>query len=255
MATPNQYSNAGVHDIARQWFDGLASDKPEAKVAKDALDKQNYSGKKDGKGKVLAPDHHAEGLLLFNAFKSSEGTRSTAKPARRDKVSETRVAEKALRTWVRATHGVVSGIQTHAAGADLVRLPGVGNLETMDGLQATAKDLIAYVGSPALAESLGKYNIGPDEGKAGQKLLDAWDQLRAAAGIERGGEQGSTNKHVADRKALVAWLSVWWKIAKVRLKDQPAALATLGVDTSVRKRRGPKGGGGGNGGGGGDALG
>ncbi len=244
MATPTQYSNAGVHDITRQWFDGLASDKPEAKVAKDALDQQNYSGKKDGKGKVIAPDHHAERLALYNAFKASEGTRTTAKPARRDKVNDAKAAEKDVRRWVRQTHGMVGGIQVHAVGADLVRLSPLGDLESIGGLQTAAKDLIAYVSSPALAPSLSKYNISSEDGKSGQKLLDAWDAARVGAGIERGGEQGSTNKHVADRKALVAWLSVWWKIAKVRLKDQPAALALLGVDTGSRRRRGPKPGGG-----------
>ncbi|MBM4343824.1 MAG: hypothetical protein FJ100_10675 [Deltaproteobacteria bacterium] len=245
MATPINYSNAGLHDIARQWFDGLASDKPEAKLAKNALDQQNYSGKKDAKGKVLAPDHHSEGVALYNAFRASDGTRTTAKPARRDKVNDAKAAEKRLRTWVRQTHWLVGGIQVHAAGADLVRLPGLGELDTFGGLQATAKDLIAYVSSPALAPSLVKYNITAEDGKAGQKLLDTWDAARVGADIERGGEQGALHQHVADRKALVAWLSVWWKIAKVRLKGQPAALALLGIETGTRRRRGPKGGGGG----------
>lgn len=255
MSTPTQHSNAGLHDIARQWFDGLASAKPEAATAKEALDKQNYSGKKDAKGKVIAPDHHADGQALYAAFKASEGTRTTAKPVRRDKVKDAKAAEKALQLWVRQTHGVVSGIHTHAAGADLVRLPSLADLDSVNGLQAAAKDMIAYVSSPALAATLSQYNVTPEDGKAGQKWLDAWDQVRIAAGIERGGEQGSTNKHVADRKALTAWLSVWWKIAKVRLKEQPAALATLGVDTSTRRRRGPKGGAGDPGGGSEDAPG
>ena len=235
MATLPQYDRAGQIDRGNLWFSCLSSKSEIATFALSSLNKRNYSGKKDDKGKVVVADHHAEGLALFTKFKASVQDRSAARPIRIKHVDASEAEAGALRRWVRDHHAELVGIRRGSTGSELAALPSAQDLDTLSGLRRSATDLISFFSSPAVQPALATYGLSADDGKVGEALLNAWDTARGSANNERGGETGKTKTNMTDREAFVAWLGTWWSIAKVRFRDRPDVLAALGVETGIRR--------------------
>jgi hypothetical protein len=239
MATPAHYDIAGLLDRGNKWFAAQLAETPEAVMVRAALAKRGYNGKKDAKGKVLIPDHNAEGVKLFEAFKSSADVRAKARPSRMGKVTAEDVAAADLRTWIRDGHAELLGIKRNVANSGLDALSTLDELDTASGLRHSAMQMIALFASPELQPALAPYALSSADADEGKALLKAWDEGRNHANLARGGEKGSMQQNISDREKFAAWLGVWWAIAKVRLRTQPASLETLGVEMgNIRAKRG-----------------
>lgn len=239
MARPQDYNAPGVIDIGNKWFDCLDGKSPEATAAWNALNKRGYTPKKDDKAKPHSVDHHAEGKTLFKTLVDSGLARDGAKPSRATSTSDENAEKKALQGWVRPLHGEVGAIQRKTDDPALRTLPALGNLATQAGLQAAVGEMLALLGNAQALTALLPYNITADEATTGNVLLKAWRKSRSVTLVSRGGEQGKTTVNISVRGGFVTWLSVWWKIAKVRLKDQPQVLTALGVEIKSLRRGKP----------------
>ncbi len=105
-------------------------------------------------------------------------------------------------------------------------------------MRHSASQLISFLENTELQEALARYALSAADGAAGTTLFTAWEQSRNNVNLARGGEKGTTQQNISDREKFAAWLGIWWSIAKVRLRDQPAALAALGVELgNIRGKR------------------
>ncbi len=238
MAAVQQYDIPGQLDRGNLWLTFLASKTELATYALAELNKRNYSGKKDDKGKVLVEDHGARGAQLYANFKASEQTRAGARPNRKKQVDASEAQADALRQWVRDHHAELLGLKRNGFAMQLSALPTLQELLTLGGLRTSATEMVSFLGSKAVQPVLLPFNLSAEDAKVGQALLDAWDLARGTANAERGHETGATKTNISDREAFIDWLGMWWAIAKVRFKDRPDILAALGVELGTLRRGG-----------------
>ncbi len=185
------------------------------------------------------PDPHAEGIALYAAFTAAETARSDAGTERVNGVDAAETQASELRTWTRELHAEIVGIRRRQGSAAVLKsLSTLGELSSQGGLQSSADDMVAFLSNAAVQAALANFQIGAEDAKAGQKLIDAWIAALGGATVVRGGETTKTGTHLDKREAFRAWLAQWWAIAKVRFKDQPGVLKALGVETAARKPRG-----------------
>lgn len=207
---------------------------PEHVAAWSGLGKRGYVPKPEA-GKA---DPHGEGLALYADFTAAETARSDAGTARAGGVDIADAQAGELRTWVRELHAEIIGIRRRPTAKPILRtLSTLGELASPAGLQSSATEFIAFLQNTAVQAALAEFQIGGDDAKTGQKLLDAWIGALGGATAVRGGEATKTGNHIDKREAFRAWLAQWWAIAKVRLKARPGVLKALGVETSARKPR------------------
>jgi hypothetical protein len=195
MATPAQYDIPSLQDRGNKWFAAQTANTPEAILARAALEKRGYFGKKDAKGKVLIPDHNAEGLALFKTFQDSSSSRAKTRPGRVGKASAEEAAAVQLRIWVRDNHAELVGIKRNVTDSGLEALPTLDELETASGLRHSAQQVIAFLSTPELQPVLGKYAMSSADGMEGQALLQAWDATRTDLNLTRGGEKNVTQQN------------------------------------------------------------
>jgi len=216
------------------FFHCLETKTAEATAAAAGLGKRGYV-LKPAAGKA---DPHGEGKALYAAFCAAETARTDAGTERASGVDAAESQAGALRTWTRELHAEIIGIRRRQGSAAILKsLSTLGELASQPGLQSSAADLVAFVSNTAVQHALAPFQIGADDAKAGQKLLDDWTKALGGATATRGGETTKTLTHIDKREAFRAWLAQWWAIAKVRFKDQPGVLRALGVETASKKAR------------------
>jgi hypothetical protein len=246
--TPLQLSVSELMSAGSDWFtllgtEAAAATSDEAKRAWTALSGRGYAGapatKTEDKARAAAHSHHARGKALYDAFVQTDGGRIGAGTKRRQEKERTDKQTLALRNWLRATHAEIIAIKRGTDSAALAGLPTLGELATASGLLNSAQDFLAYFGNTDVQAALAPFALGQSDLESGKRLLQAWQQSRGELVVARGSETTTTRNNVGVREEFAAWLSVWWAIAKVRLKDQPGVLTSLGVVTGARRRRKP----------------
>lgn len=234
MARPQDFNVASMADLGNKWFTCLDTPSPVATAAWAGLNKRGYSPDPKAKGPGL--DHHAEGKALFKAMTDSDLARAGAKPARATSAQTETNESKSLRLWVRGLHRDITAIAKQTKDPALGSLAAMGDVNGQPGLKTAVDNMLGLLGNPDALKALAPFNITADDAKAGQVLVTAWNKSRSTTAVARGGEAGQTTDNIQARQAFVEWLSMWWKIAKTHLKDQPDVLTALGVVTASVKR-------------------
>lgn len=242
MATPFNYKDAELPGLGTAWFNGVDADSQEGAIARTVLTKRGYLPKKDDKGKAVGIDHHAEGKALFKTMTETAAARAIAKPSTAATAQKHTAEEAALVTWLRTIYKDVKAAYDSNGSAALAGVQKLGPIIGESAIDKAAKKIIGVLSEAAAQAALKPFNIGSDDAKEGQALLEAWQKSLAGTGIARGSETTIIDAHIEAREAFRNWLAVWWAIAKNHLKKQPAVLEALGVNTKALKAKGKGGG-------------